>query len=1263
MVEEEKAQRKRSQESKPEEREAEEEGQNPEDDDEVRQSWQEGDDLENFNSNESREDPFDPPRIPQEERRQSITPKYAPQLPPLQFESLLQPQQHTRNYEELGDVAPASRWTTSRQQHHSPIQTQGFEDRYSGLPVGSDDKHGSNPRSASVPTDGKGGGISKQNESHSARYYSEDAGGSRSQTVSQHPQQEASHGEKEDQDEHRSFFLPPSPQSSSASGSMTRSPKAGAREDNGGFLMPKRSAFTAGLDSGFATSSALGFGGPSDWEHFGDYGGEEIDDTDLYITAKPKKEPKEPKESTVELSALKSPGKEGMLSPLSDTLQTLEKPIAHPPEKPVPESPADSRVLGDEEEERHAERPPSTQHRESPGSSNQGQETLTPNEESIEEEPEEDIQPPSLESHEESHNNTTELRREMKTVLSGNSLVNKTSQVSLHKTSPSPKQDIPHAQPLKPETVDETKPISLQAGRVDNDAQDRVLPQKGEPRPMLFQALKPQTIVPNTIPSSKPEVGPLPLNTKVADDLRKASPSPKTETLPVSSWNKPSPKDLPGMTPSPKPDVGLLNNKVGSDPKKAALSPKLENLSTASPKDIVQSEIQKVSPSPKIETLPAASWNRSAQNNTPKATPSPKVEAGPPPFDTATNGSQRTTPSPNPTLLSNKSVQHHSPKSTPSPRPELGLSPLHTKAEVGARVPTPTTIESKSTPNGARIEDALRKATPPLRSETPLASKQERHIVDVVNEPELHKAKRPDASVAINSSPPARTAEIPVKIDAVISKPVGVLRPSSLQEARDKKHAEELARQRANKRSTLKTESWIGSDGSSDEDSGDEIVDLPIEQRAEPIYPIKPGLSRTFSNDSQTGETIIISLDVLNPSQDMERDSERLRERLQGPLKEAPIMRTNLLGPGPQDADVERPLRRSFVSQKPKELEDPYANLAPWAKQSLNRFIDMLHREEEEQDDKEKYALFMEFMEQESKVRAILYLEDDNENENENEMGEEPVEEIAKTVPLKAQTSVVTLRPVRSLKSKPLPSIPPDSNTMPKTKMGLANQITASASKETLRAEPRKSPESAFAKMNKQLGLKTQGHGVAGGAITSPVNNQTPTGERPANQKHGQDTESPLRVTPSLTSLRQALDKVASQASLSYMKDNQTPTAEAALIADSFNQATRITSDTPRSNSVPPVRSSLASKEATNPDKPAWASPPSEEGEPYEGDKATNRQSIYRPYSMSLRPGSIAESSNPRDADDNATTTDRSSLYRRHSRFSSAASSMRRRTK
>ncbi|KAL8703939.1 MAG: hypothetical protein Q9201_002889 [Fulgogasparrea decipioides] len=54
------------------------------------------------------------------------------------------------------------------------------------------------------------------------------------------------------------------------------------------------------------SASALGFGGPSDWEHFGDYDGEEIDDTDLYIRSDSPKKRKAPT-STSELPADSEP--------------------------------------------------------------------------------------------------------------------------------------------------------------------------------------------------------------------------------------------------------------------------------------------------------------------------------------------------------------------------------------------------------------------------------------------------------------------------------------------------------------------------------------------------------------------------------------------------------------------------------------------------------------------------------------------------------------------------------------------------------------------------------------------------------------------------------------------------------------------------------------------------------------------------------------------------------------------------------------------
>ncbi|MCJ1227378.1 hypothetical protein MMC12_004033 [Toensbergia leucococca] len=53
-------------------------------------------------------------------------------------------------------------------------------------------------------------------------------------------------------------------------------------------------------------ASALGFGGPSDWEHFGDYAAEEVDDTELYSRTKPKNEAVDVPES-VELPTNSSP--------------------------------------------------------------------------------------------------------------------------------------------------------------------------------------------------------------------------------------------------------------------------------------------------------------------------------------------------------------------------------------------------------------------------------------------------------------------------------------------------------------------------------------------------------------------------------------------------------------------------------------------------------------------------------------------------------------------------------------------------------------------------------------------------------------------------------------------------------------------------------------------------------------------------------------------------------------------------------------------
>ncbi|MCJ1307844.1 hypothetical protein MMC25_001492 [Agyrium rufum] len=420
------------------------------------------------------------------------------------------------------------------------------------------------------------------------------------------------------------------------------------------------------------------------------------------------------------------------------------------------------------------------------------------------------------------------------------------------------------------------------------------------------------------------------------------------------------------------------------------------------------------------------------------------------------------------------------------------------------------------------------------------------------------------------------------------------------------------------------------------------------------LSPERPGLYRqdtvqSVMSGDDNGETIIISLQVSAPSEDTEMNSNRLRERLQSkgqiapPTVETPVIQTNnLLNPTlSREPDNDRQIRKSFMSTT-FELDDPYAGLDPWAKASLNRYVKMLHVEADEQDDKEKFSMFMTFMEQEKRLRAVLYDVDDHSSIAEDEP---VIEEVAKRVPLKASDSNITLRTAgnqtKTKNSKPLPTLP-QGNERART----ASKALVSGSKEDLRGESSRSPAAGGPPKKPQL--KTNGIGHDGARVDSPATEQT-SGDKTVTHKGSRgETESPLRVTPSLTSLRQALDKVASQASASFGQDSSGGTsAEAALIAESFKAATRMPgTEPPRSNSVP-VKTSGAGE------TPAEATL-RREGKPYEGDKATNRHTIYRPFSMSLRPGSIVESTTNEET---PTTPSSSNLYRHHSRLSSAASS------
>lgn len=90
------------------------------------------------------------------------------------------------------------------------------------------------------------------------------------------------------------------------------------------------------------SASALGFGGPSDWEHFGDYDGEEVDDTDLYIRPRSPiktKVPTETPELPGDTALVDVPSMDVQLNKLPDNVETSgtlseAQPIISQPDPP-----------------------------------------------------------------------------------------------------------------------------------------------------------------------------------------------------------------------------------------------------------------------------------------------------------------------------------------------------------------------------------------------------------------------------------------------------------------------------------------------------------------------------------------------------------------------------------------------------------------------------------------------------------------------------------------------------------------------------------------------------------------------------------------------------------------------------------------------------------------------------------------------------------------------------------------------------------------
>ncbi|KAI9739495.1 MAG: hypothetical protein M1834_006210 [Cirrosporium novae-zelandiae] len=101
------------------------------------------------------------------------------------------------------------------------------------------------------------------------------------------------------------------------------------------------------------------------------------------------------------------------------------------------------------------------------------------------------------------------------------------------------------------------------------------------------------------------------------------------------------------------------------------------------------------------------------------------------------------------------------------------------------------------------------------------------------------------------------------------------------------------------------------------------------------------------------------------------------------PLAEISISRRKSEVKCPQARGADSMLDDQNKSGPPKsprllELSDPYADLDPWYKASLNRYVDMLRQESSADNDADRYKVFSTFLSREAKLRAVLYdVEDD----------------------------------------------------------------------------------------------------------------------------------------------------------------------------------------------------------------------------------------------------------------------------------------------
>ena len=300
---------------------------------------------------------------------------------------------------------------------------------------------------------------------------------------------------------------------------------------------------------------------------------------------------------------------------------------------------------------------------------------------------------------------------------------------------------------------------------------------------------------------------------------------------------------------------------------------------------------------------------------------------------------------------------------------------------------------------------------------------------------------------------------------------------------------------------------------------------------------------------------------------------------------------------------------RRSVFPKSIELNDPYANLDPWAKASLNRYVKMLREEAQAEMDEEKYLIFMTFTRRESRLRAVLY-----DVEDEPEFPEQTTHR----PPLGKYKSTMSFHPSIS---KALPALPAEAEQ--ETPLTHRHSINKSSALSHI-------AEAAQAFQEQDFNKRTSSD-ESYVMIDSPVERPYSPGGRPIVTR-------PLREKNEVSS-RPTIPAASSSAGFNFGQVQRTggsgaeppsPGANAPIVLRSDAEIEEKGSERPRSVSVPLATPQHFGSETVrvigNPDRAVYTPFRYNEGRPH-GDVGTvNRQSTYRPFSM-LRQGSLRHGS------------------------------------